>query len=107
LNGDLVSSSGYIGTELFTGVIDGNVGNARLGIAAWGTSPSQHYVSSSAITVHAGDYIDFFVDKYNGSLTNDLTVVHATISEVPEPATIVMLASGLIGLLAYAWRKRK
>jgi hypothetical protein len=26
---------------------------------------------------------------------------------VPEPATISLLASGLIGLLAYAWRKRK
>jgi hypothetical protein len=26
---------------------------------------------------------------------------------VPEPSTIIMLAAGLIGLLAYAWRKRK
>lgn len=26
---------------------------------------------------------------------------------VPEPSTLAMLASGLIGLLAYAWRKRK
>jgi hypothetical protein len=26
---------------------------------------------------------------------------------VPEPSTMVLLASGLIGLLAYAWRKRK
>ncbi len=26
---------------------------------------------------------------------------------VPEPSTLVLLAAGLIGLLAYAWRKRK
>lgn len=26
---------------------------------------------------------------------------------VPEPSTVVLLASGLFGLLAYAWRKRK
>jgi len=26
---------------------------------------------------------------------------------VPEPSTIALLASGLVGLLAYAWRKRK
>ena len=25
----------------------------------------------------------------------------------PEPLTVVLLATGLIGLLAYAWRKRK
>ena len=30
-----------------------------------------------------------------------------TLSSVPEPSTIVLLASGLIGLLAYAWRKRR
>ena len=28
-------------------------------------------------------------------------------SAVPEPGTLAMLAAGLIGLLAYAWRKRK
>jgi hypothetical protein len=26
---------------------------------------------------------------------------------VPEPASVVLLASGLVGLLAYAWRKRQ
>lgn len=28
-------------------------------------------------------------------------------SPIPEPSTIALLATGLIGLLAYAWRKRK
>ena len=26
---------------------------------------------------------------------------------VPEPSTLALLAAGLVGLLAYAWRKRK
>jgi hypothetical protein len=30
-----------------------------------------------------------------------------TTTPVPEPATAALLATGLIGLLAYAWRKRK
>ncbi len=29
------------------------------------------------------------------------------ISVVPEPGTLALLAAGLVGLLAYAWRKRK
>ena len=31
----------------------------------------------------------------------------AGITVVPEPGTLALLAAGLIGLLAYAWRKRK
>lgn len=30
-----------------------------------------------------------------------------TVSQVPEPAALTLLGSGLLGLLAYAWRKRK
>jgi hypothetical protein len=33
--------------------------------------------------------------------------VPSSIQIVPEPSTIALLASGLFGLLAYAWRKRK
>ena len=41
-------------------------------------------------------------DVYYGNIAN------MTISgEVPEPGTIVLLTTGLVGLLAYAWRKRK
>jgi len=31
----------------------------------------------------------------------------ATITAVPEPGTLVMLVAGIVGLAAYAWRKRK
>jgi hypothetical protein len=26
---------------------------------------------------------------------------------IPEPGTLALLAGGLVGLIAYAWRKRK
>jgi hypothetical protein len=31
----------------------------------------------------------------------------STVNSIPEPSTFVLAAIGLIGLLAYAWRKRK
>ena len=29
------------------------------------------------------------------------------ISQIPEPSTLALLATGLVGLLCYAWRKRR
>jgi len=34
-------------------------------------------------------------------------VVSGTVSAIPEPTTAVLLGSGVLGLMAYAWRKRK
>ncbi|MEN6407081.1 MAG: PEP-CTERM sorting domain-containing protein [Thermoguttaceae bacterium] len=44
---------------------------------------------------------DFATGTVNGGVTQ------FTIAAVPEPATAVMLLGGLLGLVAYAWRKRK
>ena len=38
---------------------------------------------------------------------NVLTGSGMTTSNIPEPTTLALLATGLVGLLAYAWRKRK
>lgn len=71
----------------FTAVFTGDsLINEDLGIA-------QGDVLTPLIVVCAGVYVDN---------------VRVTISPViPEPSTLVLLTTGLVGLLAYAWRKRK
>jgi hypothetical protein len=44
------------------------------------------------------------VQIYNSALTG---VQVASLASVPEPSTLALLVAGSIGLLAYAWRKRK
>jgi hypothetical protein len=55
-------------------------------------------------TLSATDYIDFEGDigfTYNGGNIQNAELI----TQTPEPATIVLMATGLVGLLAYAWRK--
>jgi hypothetical protein len=106
LNGDMLNGAppAFTGTHLFDGIIDGNYGCPEAGIPQTGASPSQAYAGT--IDVHAGDTIDFVVG-YGSDLwyASDMTGVSAKITQVPEPGALIVLATGLLGLLV--WRKRK
>jgi hypothetical protein len=50
----------------------------------------------------------FYLHTDPGEWINaDQTGVSFTVTTVPEPGTLVLLSGGLVGLLAFAWRKRK
>jgi hypothetical protein len=110
LNGDQTdvewqTTPNFTGTHLFDGAISGNYGCVALGIPQSGTSPSQSY--SGTVSVLAGDHIDMVLDYGTDYVYDtDFTGVAATITEVPEPGTLSLLAFGLIGLFAYARRKQ-
>lgn len=70
----------------------------------------------SAVGLNTSDvYSLHFIDEFGGIRPSSGTpqswgwcgLGSVTVSSVPEPSTIALLATGLIGLLAYAWRKRK
>ncbi|NLF09269.1 MAG: LamG domain-containing protein [Pirellulaceae bacterium] len=51
-----------------------------------------------------------FLDEfafYGTALTQERINAHYAAAQVPEPSTAALLTCGLLGLLAYAWRKRK
>jgi hypothetical protein len=63
-----------------------------------------HWTPSLApITVVAGDTLDIVV----GASGIGPAGTWLSINMVPEPSSVMLLATGLIGLLCYAWRKRK
>jgi hypothetical protein len=90
---------------------------AQGGIDEWdqtGLAPGQWATISFSINaddyigghIKAGDELAAFLD-IGGGVAVDSVSVTVTTADVPEPSTLVLLASGLVGLLAYAWRKRK
>jgi hypothetical protein len=70
------------------------------------TSPVEYNspatLSGAGLAVAIGDRIDFVVSG------DKLTQVDAVIEcAVPEPSTILLMGTGLFGLIAYAWRTRR
>jgi hypothetical protein len=60
----------------------------------------------SVLKTDAGnlDQVGIYFEALSGGTT---FVTSFSVSQVPEPGTITLVVSGLIGLLAYAWRRRK
>jgi hypothetical protein len=94
----------------------------------WGVNSTQHWLDTSidpsfgigwSSAGYSQDPNGFFQGNiaellfYNGVLSDaDRTAVTSYLSEkygvaTPEPGTCTILVTGLLGLLAYAWRKRK
>ena len=82
------------GAGTFTLSIDGVTSDPLL------AAPTSGWSNSGATTAAVMEYTG---DANPGNFTTYIDGV----KPIPEPSAVVLLASGLIGLLAYAWRKRR
>ena len=90
---------------LFTDTVDGKPfnGTGNVHVQGFLDGSSTPFVNVSLGTDFANNYISVGANGGTGYNLFD----NLTISQVPEPTALIMLVTGLIGLLAYAWRKRR
>jgi fibronectin-binding autotransporter adhesin len=98
---DLVQQGSEGKTVTFGGILDVIFGSG-VGIGSVKIFDFSHYAPGS----------NFAGFTYSGLAGNEVASFNAsngylTVALIPEPASIVMIVTGLIGLIAYAWRKRR
>jgi hypothetical protein len=81
-----------------------NENDPGLWTRTWARTPSNP--GSLDYVLSAADSYGFAFIGMSSNVTGKISMDNLVIS-VPEPASIGMLTMGLIGLLAYAWRKRR
>jgi hypothetical protein len=99
-------------------IVDYDIGTSIGGekvVASNGGNPGWDVVTTTTTgTFGSGDLLDTPSTFHSGARWGGTEpyfykgqIAGLTLESVPEPSTIVLLITGMVGLLAYPWRKRK
>jgi hypothetical protein len=104
VSADNGTSSVYVNSTTAAATVTGGMANTLTNQFIIGAAGDATHGYSDLLT-GAADHVRLLAfdgSSYVFNASTDLSY-----RAVPEPSTIAMLAAGLLGLLAYAWRKRK
>jgi hypothetical protein len=101
--------------NLYAGGTDGyGTGGTALTLSGTtGTAPGSNvwqpwtYTYTTGSTPPSGNLEIVLGVTGSGDVWVDNVALNVTTQSIPEPSTLALLAAGLAGLLAYAWRKRR
>lgn len=71
-------------------------------VTSFGSGPS----FATQLSLAAGDTVDFVVGDLDGNHFNDTTGLSATLTAVPEPSSLALVATGVLGAVVAARRRR-
>jgi hypothetical protein len=92
----------FRGDQYGIGTAVGITANGKILFNSSVTAEGQTVPFGTEVSLNAGDMVVFSAGS-NGGLQN--TGLSATMTPVPEPGMLVLLATCLVGLLAYAWQQ--
>jgi hypothetical protein len=91
-------SAGNLFASVYSVWRDGVLLSAELPTAYWANASTLFDFGAPSGVIHGTSQVDYF--RFTPG-------AYAPIGSVPEPGTLTLLGLGLLGFVAYAWRKRK
>lgn len=101
---------GYWGENAIAGDGPTIIAQRLIGSTEISNSWADYSLTTGAVSGDAvGKPIVVYISQGNNPYVTGMPYYfdNVSLTTIPEPGTLVLLASGLVGLLAYAWRKRK
>jgi PEP-CTERM motif-containing protein len=96
------------GTGSFVGSVSGSVAfNPSFSSLIWMPSPNTLGIGLTTYRIVVDNTGNFNIEAPVGTVNPNATVVKAFVTATPEPSTVALMATGMVGLIPVVRRRRK